>query len=45
MTKWNCSTTAGFSGDAICKGKLSVVNGNGKFAGVIRFWRNRNAIS
>ena len=37
LTKWECATTAGFNGDAICKGKLSVVNGSGKFAGIIGF--------
>lgn len=37
LTKWNCATTAGFDGDAICKGKVSIVSGNGKFAGIIGF--------
>lgn len=37
MTSWNCSTTAGLSGDASCKGKLSVVEGFGSFAGVLGF--------
>ena len=37
LTKWDCTTTAGFNGDAVCKGKANVVNGNGKFAGVIGF--------
>ena len=37
LTKWECTTTAGINGDAVCKGKASVVNGNGKFAGVIGF--------
>ena len=37
MTSWSCSTTAGFNGDASCIGKLSVVEGFGKFAGVLGF--------
>ena len=37
ITSWKCTTTAGFDGDAICKGKLNVVNGSGKFAGIIGF--------
>ena len=37
LTKWSCTTTAGPNGDAVCKGKVSVLNGNGKFAGIIGF--------
>ena len=37
ITSWECSTTAGLDGDASCKGKLSVVQGFGKFAGVLGF--------
>ena len=37
LTKWDCITTAGFDGDAVCIGKVSIVNGNGKFAGIIGF--------
>ncbi len=37
LTKWSCATTAGSNGDAVCKGKVSVLNGNGKFAGIIGF--------
>ena len=37
ITSWSCNTTAGLSGDATCKGKVSVVEGFGKFAGVLGF--------
>ena len=37
ITSWKCSTTAGLDGDAYCKGKLSIVQGFGKFAGVLGF--------
>ena len=37
LTKWECTTTAGLSGDAVCNGKLNIVSGNGKFVGVIGF--------
>jgi hypothetical protein len=37
ITSWKCSTTAGLDGDAHCKGKLSIVEGFGKFAGVLGF--------
>lgn len=37
LTKWDCTTTAGSNGDAVCKGKVSVLNGNGKFAGIVGF--------
>ncbi|MBV68584.1 MAG: hypothetical protein CMJ08_02140 [Pelagibacterales bacterium] len=37
ITSWKCSTTAGLDGDAYCKGKLSIIQGFGKFAGVLGF--------
>ena len=37
ITSWSCNTTAGLSGDATCKGKVSVVEGFGKFTGVLGF--------
>ena len=37
ITSWSCNTTAGLSGDATCKGKVNVVEGFGKFAGVLGF--------
>ena len=37
ITSWKCTTTAGFNGDAFCKGKLNIVQGFGKFAGVLGF--------
>ena len=37
LTEWNCTTTAGGIGDAVCMGKGNIVSGNGKFAGIIGF--------
>ena len=37
LTYWECSTTAGLNGDAICKGKVKVLQGFGNLAGVIGF--------
>lgn len=37
LTKWDCSTTAGFDGDAICAGKVDIISGEGKFVGIIGF--------
>ena len=37
ITFWKCSTTAGLDGDAFCKGKLSIIQGFGQFAGVLGF--------
>ena len=34
ITNWNCNTTAGITGDAYCSGKLKIIQGFGKFAGV-----------
>ncbi len=37
LTYWECSTTAGLNGDAVCKGKAKVLQGFGNLAGVIGF--------
>ena len=37
ITSWSCNTTAGFNGEPSCKGKFSIVEGFGKFAGVLGF--------
>lgn len=37
LTYWECTTTAGLNGDAICKGKVKVLQGYGNLAGVIGF--------
>ena len=37
ITNWNCNTTAGINGDAYCSGKLKIIQGFGKFAGVDGF--------
>ena len=34
---WSCNTTAGINGDAFCAGKLNIIQGFGKFAGIIGF--------
>tara|TARA_E500000178_G_C16949429_1_gene720498 strand:+ start:694 stop:1236 length:543 start_codon:yes stop_codon:yes gene_type:complete len=34
ITNWTCNTTAGITGDAYCSGKLKIIQGFGKFAGV-----------
>ena len=34
IANWNCNTTAGINGDAYCSGKLKIIQGFGKFAGV-----------
>ena len=37
IVEWNCNTTAGINGDAYCAGKLDIIQGFGKFAGVSGF--------
>ena len=37
LTYWECSTTAGLNGDAVCKGKAKVLQGFGSLAGLIGF--------
>ena len=37
LTYWECSTTAGSTGDPICKGKVKVIEGFGGLAGIIGF--------
>ena len=40
ITNWNCNTTAGINGDAYCSGKLKIIQGFGKFAGVSKKFAN-----
>lgn len=37
LVDWKCTTTAGMIGDAVCKGKLNVLKGFGKYAGVVGY--------
>ena len=37
MIYLECNTTAGFNGDAICKGKSKVLQGYNEFAGIVGF--------
>ena len=37
IADWNCNTTAGINGNAYCAGKLNIIQGFGKFAGVSGF--------
>ena len=37
IVDWACSTTAGINGDAFCAGKLNIIQGFGRFAGVSGF--------
>ena len=37
IVDWACNTTAGINGDAYCAGKLNIVQGFGRFAGVSGF--------
>ena len=37
IVDWSCNTTAGINGDAFCAGKLNIIQGFGKFAGISGF--------
>ena len=37
IAEWSCNTTAGINGDAFCAGKLNIIQGFGRFAGVNGF--------
>ena len=37
IVDWSCNTTAGINGDAYCAGKLNIIQGFGRFAGVSGF--------
>ena len=37
IVDWSCNTTGGLNGEAYCSGKLNIIQGFGKFAGVSGF--------
>ncbi len=37
LINYKCTTTAGMEGDAVCKGKINVLQGFGEYAGAIGF--------
>ena len=37
IVDWSCNTTGGLNGEAFCSGKLNIIQGFGKFAGVSGF--------